>query len=139
MKKWTWFIVVIVLTAAACWLIYHYYNKQTSSANIESEPTQTATTTAVIKPVTENRKIPPSAIIGLWTDGQVNYDNIEFKNDSIIYHQFKNAYPFFLNGDSIKIEMNDMTLKGKLVLLNDTLKIISEDGGMILWRMKKKG
>lgn len=139
MKKWIWLIVVMVIAVVVCWLIYHYNNKQTTSATIESEPTQTDTTTALIKPVTENPTIPPSAIIGLWTDGQVNYANIEFKKDSIVYLQFEKTYPYALKQDSINIELSDMTMKGNLLLLNDTLKIISEDGGMILWRMKKKG
>lgn len=139
MKKWTWFILLILVIIVVCWLLYHYYNTPASSVSNASQPVQKNSITTVSNVATKQPEIPHSAIIGLWTDGQVNYDNIEFKNDSITYHQFKNSYPYFFDGDSIKIEMSDMTLKGKVLLNTDTLKIISEDGGMTLWRMKKKG
>ncbi len=139
MKKWTWFILLILVIIVVCWLLYHYYNTPASNVSNASQPVQKNSITTVSNVATKQPEIPHSAIIGLWTDGQVNYDNIEFKNDSITYHQFKNSYPYFFDGDSIKIEMSDMTLKGKVLLNTDTLKIISEDGGMTLWRMKKKG
>jgi uncharacterized protein YpmS len=136
MKYWWKYVLLIAILIVIIVVCYKWYQSKAGSTPADVPIVAVDSTSKDSIAITPAVNVDPSAIIGSWADGHTNYDNIAFTQDSIIYQQFNKKYAYSISGDSIFIALSDMTLRGKMLIYNDTLNIISDDGGMLLWRKK---
>jgi hypothetical protein len=103
-------------------------NSSQSSSTVEQDSILTKT---ALHPIHSEGKssVDKAQILGTWTDGSTENATFDIQEDSIFYVEEMQSYPYSLSRDTMSIRYPDMSFKGKVYFITDTMVLTDAESG----------